>query len=206
MNCSPRNNRVRNAPSFPGTASPCTSCVTRCRERPPRRSSPQKKRLYWPSPGSPGRTFPTARLWPRLHLRQWCRFLLGRFHKEHAAMRLQYYQDCFTPHNAEECAALIRQLHTPEKEFAAFWLCQADVLILGLFIHGDVACLCHKPTLSWSRNKSPGVAPDETVTFELENGERDEIPADTCVPTEQAISAFLEFYRTGRLSPILEWQ
>ena len=121
-------------------------------------------------------------------------------------MLLQYYQDFFTPRNAEECAAIIRQLHTPEKEYAAFWLYKGDVPVLGLFIHGNIACLCHEPTLTWSKNQALEVTPGETVTFELENGEKDGISLDACVPSEQAISAFLDFYRTGKLSPILEWQ
>ena len=45
-----------------------------------------------------------------------------------------------------------------------------------------------------------------TVTFELENHQLEQIPLEAVVQSTSAIEAFVKFYETNELTPLIEWQ
>ena len=112
---------------------------------------------------------------------------------------LQYKQDVHTPAISLELRRKIDELRRIDPQ-AAFWLLDGSEPLLNLLTSGDRACLCHEPTLTWSRNEDEDEdadgAGEKMVSFILENGEEDEIPAECVIDVGPAIDAFVEFFES----------
>lgn len=91
---------------------------------------------------------------------------------------------------------------------AELWLQQPDAgQSLCLISSPDKAVLVWQPSpeADGARSHNPAGDPAARVTFRLASGEKTEFPATWAIPKEDALRAYIHFYRTGERAEWIAW-
>lgn len=107
-------------------------------------------------------------------------------------------------------AELASRLETVRQDnYAELWLNQADRPTLCVLVNRDKAWIMflreEGDSGFSSRNPDYAGPAGAKLEFFLSNGQRDEYPAQWCIPTAEALQAMHYFFEHGEKSPAVYW-
>ena len=109
--------------------------------------------------------------------------------------------------SSEELHAYLEAVR--QHDYAELWLNQVDGAALCVLVNRDKAWLMflrdEDDAGFSSRNPSYTGSSDATLEFFLSNGQRDEYPADWCIPTEKALQAVRYLFEHGERPYWIQW-
>ncbi len=119
-------------------------------------------------------------------------------------MKLQVFQDIYSPSSENELRKLLKQRH--EDIYGAFWLIEEEPT-MALFINREKAVLYFRPLDGediWATN--PDLDDSETsIGFLIENYQLDDFPLEMVIDADKAVEAFVQYFKKGELQSSIHW-